>query len=176
MVVPLGKNTTTTVDSVRFPGLPVSWITIWACHWNSFLSCSSLFCSCSSFFRQEQFWVRAFDCEMANVSHHFMSYPSTWGGIYKFPLPTVEHYERPSLWVLRVSHLPGPLYILVIRHILHPEVACFYFFLMALRDSVMLSPQYLILFPLSSLCLFPPFCPPTSWVELRYLNVGSSAC
>jgi hypothetical protein len=41
----VGKHTTTLVDSVRVPSLPVSWITIWACHWNSFLSCFSPFLS-----------------------------------------------------------------------------------------------------------------------------------
>ena len=55
-------------NSVRPWGLPLSCIPIWACPWTFFLTHALLhFCPCSSF-RQEQLWVRDFDCAMATAS------------------------------------------------------------------------------------------------------------
>ena len=49
------------------------------------------FCPYSSF-RQEQFWVRVFDCGMATPSLTLMLCLFTGGGFYKFCLPTVGNF------------------------------------------------------------------------------------
>ena len=101
------KYTTASVIVSGLGGLSLNLIPVCTCHWTSFLLGSSPFFSLQ-FFRQEQFWVRDFDCGMALVSLHLMPCPSKGGGLYKFSLPTIEHYiQYPSPWVLRNSLLQG---------------------------------------------------------------------
>jgi hypothetical protein len=98
-------------NSVRTLDLPLSWISIWAGLSTSFCSVSSPFLSLQTrkiSFRQEKFWVRAFNCGRATstcpvlLERDSTSHPST-----------VQYFiQGPSLQVLKVSHQPGLLYIL----------------------------------------------------------------
>jgi hypothetical protein len=98
-------------SSVRPWRLPLKWISSWASHWPFLPSISSPFCPCRSF-KQEQSWIRVFDCGMATLSLHLMPYLSTRSGLYSFPLPTVGCFIFESC----VSHFPGLLYILESHH------------------------------------------------------------
>ena len=77
--------------SVRPWNLPLRWIPSWAGHWTVFPQSLLRFCT-FSFFRQEQFWVRIFDCEMATPSLYLMPSLFTGGGLFQFPFPTVGHF------------------------------------------------------------------------------------
>jgi hypothetical protein len=92
-------------------GLPLSWIPILACNWTSFLSGSSPFLSLQ-FFRQEQFSVRAFNWGMATSPLYLKSCASTGGGLYKFPIPTIENFFEGILPLSPESLSPGLQYIL----------------------------------------------------------------
>jgi hypothetical protein len=50
-------------NGVRSWGLPLSWIPIWACQWNSFSPGSSLFCPCSSI-KQVKLLVNLLVCSL----------------------------------------------------------------------------------------------------------------
>jgi hypothetical protein len=56
------------------------WVPICICHWTVFPLSLLQFCPCSSF-RQEQFWVRVFDCGMGTPSLHLKPCLSTGGGV-----------------------------------------------------------------------------------------------
>ena len=151
----------------------------------SFISCSSPFCPCS-FIRQEQLWVRAFDCGIETPSLH-LSCSSTGSGLYKFPLPTLEHFiQDPSLWILRVFQLPCHQYILECPPT--SRVSCFHPLCWpsglqscspnTIPDHVPYSP---FLFPLPPRPLLPSVPPPPwllsfpSQVGLRHPDMCPSA-
>ena len=127
-----------TSNSVRPLSLPLSWIPVWACHGTSFsLMLFSFFFL--QFFQTGKFWVRASDFGVAIPSLHLMSCPSTGGGLYKFPLPTVKHFVQAShCRVLHQSSLPlspeslppprSPVHSKASSHFLPWEVACFHSF------------------------------------------------
>ena len=78
------------------------------------LSLYSVFNLCNSF-RQEQFWVRIFDCGMATSSLHLMPCPSTGGGLYNFPL----HF-----WAFHLKSLPlSPELLLPPKSLVHSRVS-----------------------------------------------------
>ena len=163
------------------------WIPSWASHWTAFPLVFSLFCSCSSF-RREQFWVRVFDCEMANPSLHLRSCLSIGGGLYEFPVPTVRPFIQlnpESLsppWSPIVSrgfsYLPSP----------YSNVAYYHSFIHSAGPWGFspVSPQYLNMFPLSpphalSLAVSSSFClllllyyP--SQVGLKHPHLGPPVC
>jgi hypothetical protein len=78
-------------NTVRVLGLSFSWIPIWACYWTSFLLCSSPILSLQ-FLQIGTIPGQCFDCGMVNPSVHLRSCPFTGCELYKFPLPTVEHF------------------------------------------------------------------------------------
>ena len=116
-------------SSVRPWGLPMSWIPGWACRWTSLSSDSSPFLSLQ-FFQSRTIMSQSFWLWDGNPFSHLMSSLSAWSGLYKFPLPTVWNFiYGSSLWVLKVSHLPGLWYILECpAHLPPPKVACFHSF------------------------------------------------
>jgi hypothetical protein len=83
--------------------LPLRGIPRWAHHWTTFPSVSSPFCLCS-YFTQELFWVRVFDCRMATPSHHLIACLST-GSRNSLPHCWAFHLRPRPLRSLRSSYI-----------------------------------------------------------------------
>jgi hypothetical protein len=117
---------------------PLNSIPNWAFQWTSFLLRSS------PFFPLQFLQTGQKLLTMGWQPHplHLKTCPFTGGGLYKFSVPTVEHFiQGPSLWVLRVSRLPGLWYILEGPPTSYLPRLLFSLFLLVLRASVMFSPQ-----------------------------------
>ena len=71
----------------------------------------SFFFPCSSF-RQKQLWIRIFDCGMVTPSLTRFLLSLCWRWVLQVPSLHCRSFHLRSLWVLRVSHLPGLWYIL----------------------------------------------------------------
>jgi hypothetical protein len=128
------------------------------------------FCPCSSF-RQNQFWVRNFDCGLVTLLDALSNYwrwtlwvpsPNCW--TFFSPKATfIESWESLNSWALVLSR--GSPYIP------SPEAAYFYSFFWSYSafllflpppDPVPLSPPHPTLVPLS-LCLLSLFSSPYKW-------------
>jgi hypothetical protein len=122
--------------SVRTWDLPLTWIPLLSCHWSFFSSGPSPFPSLY-FLQKGTSMDQRCNCAMANPSHSW--YPVFMlevGSISSLFLLSSISSKVSSLWVLRVSHLPGLWCILgsnpqspVSRGYLFP------FFMLAFRPS-----------------------------------------
>ena len=162
-------------NSVRPTDLSLSLIRVCTVTGPPFSHALLHFCPCNSF-TQEQFWVRDFDCGMAIPSLYLVSCPSMGGGLYKFTLPTIGHFiQCPYPWVLRISHPQGLWCILEGVPPPPTSQSCLFpFVLLALKDSVLFLPKYLIMFPPSLPCPLSKSSPTLSAPQNCFLLLPKS--
>jgi hypothetical protein len=90
---PVCKLITASIIVPGLWGLLLSWISIWTCHWTPFPQTFffSIFVP-AVLWDRDNYGSEFLYCGMAIPFFHLMSCFSTGGRLYKFPLPTVEHF------------------------------------------------------------------------------------